>query len=277
MMTDQCLKFFSDFYLKHLGIVYAENNFFQLEKRILSVLKKFELNEPEALVEIVKNGKNSAITEHLLDVGTNNETSFFRDTTVFNMLRDYWIPKWFETHSELRIWSAASSTGQEAYSMSILLNEFKSKNPTIRYSIVGTDMSQRALEQAKKAQYSELEIQRGMPTSFLLKYCQQTGDGDWKLNRSVTAPVTFHRLNLIETWPNLGVFDLVLCRNVLIYQSVEGKKKIFKKLAQRLSPNGTLILGSSENLVGLSDEFDQHLVQGAIIYDKKNYSDLSVA
>jgi chemotaxis protein methyltransferase CheR len=183
------------------------------------------------------------------------------------------IPKLFEAHPNrpIRIWSAASSTGQEIYSIAILLSEFAETHPTISYELLATDLSPRVLARAESGRYMDLEVRRGLTDVQLSKFfdrCSDEGDAcTWKIKPDLRKHLQFQSLNLISTWPaSIGQFDLILCRNVLIYQTVQQKQKVVANLAKHLAKTGYLILGGAESLVGISQDFAQEQVDGAIVY-----------
>ncbi len=274
MQPNQVLEFFAKYIEKELGIIYAEHNYFQLQNRLEDIAKLLGVATIEDLFELQKKGMNSQFKQLLLDVATNNETSFFRDPKVFRAIEKSLLQDYIQKNSPtgpLRIWSAASSTGQEAISTTILINEYKEKTKaTFDFSIIGTDISERVLERAKSGTYSQLEVQRGLPITCLVKYFKKNSQDQWTANQEVMRKIQFSKLNLKENFPFKDSFHLILCRNVLIYQNVEGKKEILKRMTQLLQPDGLLILGSGESLLGISSDFDQQNIDGAIVYIKKS-------
>lgn len=272
-LNSQQLKFFADFIQKELGIVYSHENYFQLEKRILEISKQLQLPSEEALYDKAQSGISGHFRQLLLDVATNNETSFFRDPKIFRAIENHVIPdivQKFPKLSVIRIWCAASSFGQEPYSLAMLLAEMKVKNPRLpRFEIVATDISQAALNRAKEGKYSQLEVQRGLPAALLAKYFTKSKDDMWTVKPEIRISVQFKTQNLLDPLNGLGQFEIVLCRNVLIYQTESKKKEIIGEVTKRISGQGALILGAAESLLGLSDKFDQVLKEGAVFFSRK--------
>jgi chemotaxis protein methyltransferase CheR len=223
------------------------------------------------LYEVGKKGIQGQFKQLLLDIATNNETSFFRDPKMFKSFEQLLKNHGTElAYRNLRIWSAASSTGQEALSLAMLIQEYNLKNSSkIQFSIVGTDISERVLTKAKAGTYSQLEVQRGLPSPYLIKYFKKDDSDFWIANRELTRDIEFKKQNLKEPFIQLGDFDFIFCRNVLIYQNVEGKKEILSRMTSMLRPGGHLILGSGESLLGLSTDYEQENIDGAIFYRKK--------
>lgn len=273
MQHEQILPFFAKFIESELGIVYAEHNYFQLQNRLEDIAKLMGLSGIDKLYEQSQQSIAGAFKQLLLDVATNNETSFFRDARVFRAVEESILPK-FATQKRagdpMRIWSAASSTGQEALSLAITIEEWNNRQHNkIPFSITGTDISERVLTRAKEAHYSQLEVQRGMPSAQLIKYFKKDPADRWQANFDLTQKIDYYRLNLKEPFGFPRCFDLVLCRNVLIYQNVDNKIAILKKVTQNLAPGGFLILGSGESLFGLSTDYEQMESNGAVIYRRK--------
>ncbi len=272
------LNFFAKFIEAQTGIAYSEVTFYQLESRLEAIAVQLGHGTIPKLAEIAqKSGIQGPMKELLIDVATNNETSFFRDTKLFTTLAQEVLPAMMQAHSgrSFRIWSAASSTGQEVYSLAMILSELQSQYPEARWEMVASDISERVLAKASSGRYTQLEIQRGLNAQRLLSYFDQIEDEGngaiWKIKPHLQQKITFRRLNLIEPWPaSLGKFDLILCRNVLIYQTVEQKKRVLQQIAQRLNPGCRLILGGAESLIGLSEDYDQEQISGSIFYRLKS-------
>jgi chemotaxis protein methyltransferase CheR len=274
-ISKDVLKFFAAYIERELGIVYSESNFFQLESRLHQIAKQMGKTTDEILVssynQIYGDFKNL-----LLDTATNNETSFFRDKAVFRSLAKNILPEIAEEKGPgqvIRIWSAACSTGQEPYTLAMLLNEEHEAGKIPPFQIVATDYSTRALERAKKGVYSQLEVQRGLPATHLVKYFDQVDDS-WKVSSELQRKIEFQHFNLLDKWNILGPFDLIFCRNVLIYQKIEKRKEIIARLADYLTPKGYLVLGATESMMGLSDRFESVLLDGASFNRKKKAAEM---
>lgn len=271
MLPDQ-LAFFAKLIERELGIIYSDFNAYQLENRLNEVVQILGLKSVADLETAARDAMTPAIRQLLMDTATNNETSFFRDPRVFQAVKNLILPRLAETQNEIRVWSAACSFGQEPYSLSLLAEEFTAKSPSKSVEILATDISNRALQRAKNARYTQLEVQRGLPTQLLIKYFTKDDENFWSLQPSVRQRVTFQTQNLLDPFTQLGSFDLILCRNVLIYQNVEKKAEIIHRLYDRLSPNGVLVLGAGESMIGLSEAFEAVRSEETIVYTKRGSS-----
>lgn len=271
MQHEDTLKFFAKYIETELGIIYAEHNFFQLQNRLEDIAKLMNVPGLAELHAMAKSGIWGQFKQLLLDTATNNETSFLRDPKVFLAIETFILQKIKEGKSDtIRIWSAASSTGQEALSVAMtVLESCKKAGVSVSFSIFGTDISERVLERARSATYSQLEVQRGLPAPFLIKYFKKGDQDTWSASAEITKYVEFNKLNLKDSLPFRDPFDLVLCRNVLIYQAPESKKAIISKITSVTKENGWLILGAGESLLGLSSEYETETVNGAIVYRRR--------
>ncbi len=269
----EILKYFSSYIEKEVGIIYSDHNAFQLRNRLEEIAKMMGEPSLESLHKTAQKGILGAFRQMLLDVATNNETSFFRDPKVFRAIEQSILPALLEgggAQKTIKIWSAASSTGQEAVSLAILLEEQKAKIKTpFSFQIVGSDISERVLKKAKEGFYTQLEVQRGLPAALMIKYFTKDDRDRWEVRQSIRQSTEFRKQNLKESFTQIGKFGLILCRNVLIYQNVESKKEILDRVTEQLEPGGFLILGSGESLIGLSQDYHQVAVDGAVIYRKK--------
>jgi chemotaxis protein methyltransferase CheR len=272
-ISNQQLSFFAKYIEEHTGIVYVESNFYQLEDRIEKIQKIMGYESFDVLWKICQVGISGSLKEILLDSSTNNETYFFRDKNIFEAVEMYCVPSLIKQrpNSLYKIWSAACSTGQESYSLSIIFSGIKQRNHSFKFKIWASDFSERVLEYAKLGTYTQAEVQRGLTESMLLAHFKAGHSGTWIVNPELKNNIYFSRINLLEPWPlEMGLFDIVFCRNILIYQSIENKRKIIKKIFEKMNPNGFLFLGGSESLFGLSDHFIQISIKGAVFYQKKN-------
>lgn len=273
--NQQQLKFFADYIFKELGIVYAEHNYFQLEQRLEKVAVQQNFKDKEELYNhCIQNKITGPLKQYILDIATNNETSFYRDTKLFNLLeKEIFLnyKTYFPNESKLKIWSAASSFGQEVYSIAMMIQEIKSIKPGFpECELFASDISEQALERAQNAIYTQIEVQRGLPIDKLLKYFTKLDEMNWQLKDTIKKMVKFKKQNLLEPLIYNNYFHIVFCRNVLIYQDAERKKEIVGRLLKTLVPGGFIIFGASESGIGLSDELEQFMKDGAILYRKKN-------
>lgn len=274
MLPNSQLKYFANFIEKELGIIYTEQVYYQLDQRLEKVAKYLGLKDATALyAHAVDKGISGDFKAYLLDISTNNETSFFRDPNIYNALENHILPTLkaeYPSSFTYRIWSAASSFGQEPYSVAMLSYEIRQKNPDFpRIEIVGTDISDQALTRCRGAKYSQLEVQRGLPAARLVKYFTKSNESEWQLKPEITSIVDFSKKNLLDSFATMGKFHIILCRYVLIYQDTEKKKDILNRLIQCLHPKGYLIMGGSESPFGLSQDIEQVSFNNAIFYRKK--------
>jgi chemotaxis protein methyltransferase CheR len=272
MINDEVLMFFARWIEKEMGVIYEKHNLYQLKDRLENLTKQLELGSTTELWQKAQEGITGNFRTKLIDISTNNETSFFRDTKVFACLEKTVFPKLIQQAgdlSKLNIWSVACSTGQEPYSMAMILNQFGKKLNSLPPKIFATDISNRAMERAILGKFSDLEVGRGLPIDLKQKFFKQDMNGQWDLSSEIKSTVQFQHLNLRQNFTVPSKFDLVLCRNVLIYQKVEAKADIIKRIAANMRPGGILIMGSGESLIGLSTEFDQTMTDEVAIYSRK--------
>jgi chemotaxis protein methyltransferase CheR len=237
------------------GLDLSSDKQYLVESRLIPLARRAGMPGIAELVAKIKAGSD-ALTAQVVEAMTTNETFFFRDKIPFDHLREAILPALAQaraTRRALRIWCAASSTGQEPYSIAMCVKEFAALAGW-RVEIVATDLSQEVLEKSKAGIYSQFEVQRGLPIHMLVKYFTQTGEL-WQLNADIRAMVQHRQLNLLQDFSHLGTFDLIFCRNVLIYFDQNTKVGIFDRLARMLEGDGVLALGAAESVVGISDAF----------------------
>jgi chemotaxis protein methyltransferase CheR len=238
------------------GLDLSADKQYLIESRLLPLARKSGLSSIADLVQKLKGGSSVFIAQ-VVEAMTTNETFFFRDKVPFDHFRDSIMPEILKARASrksVRIWCAAGSTGQEPYSLAMCLKEMGAALNGWRVEILATDLSQEVLEKSKSGIYSQFEVQRGLPIQMLVKYFKQTGD-IWQLNADIRAMVQHRQLNLLHEFSQLGVFDVIFCRNVLIYFDQETKINIFSRLAKVMEPDGFLVLGAAETVVGLTDVF----------------------
>jgi len=270
-LSPEILKFFANFIEAELGIVYVEANYFQLEHRLRDISTQLGFASIDELYQKARMGISGSMKSLLLDLATNNETSFFRDASVFKALSSHIVPELTQDSFKpvISIWSAASSSGQEIYSIAMELEEMRKagfKLPMFR--LLASDVSDAILKRAREGSYSQIEIQRGLPAKLMIEYFTKTPTDQWQVKSSLQSSISFRKINLLEDWGDIGKFDIIFIRNVLIYQNVENKKKAIENIYSRLNPKGFLILGAAESLFGVSERFKQIAVDKAIIYQR---------
>jgi chemotaxis protein methyltransferase CheR len=238
------------------GLDLSADKQYLIESRLLPLSRKAGLSGISELVQKMRGG-STAITGQVVEAMTTNETFFFRDKLPFDHFRDSIVPEIMQARAarkSIRIWCAAGSTGQEPYSLAMSLKEMGSTLAGWRVEIVATDLSQEVLEKSKAGIYSQFEVQRGLPIQLLVKYFKQTGE-IWQINPEIRAMVQHRQLNLLHDFSQLGIFDVIFCRNVLIYFDQDTKINIFGRLARATEPDGFLVLGAAETVVGLTNVF----------------------
>jgi chemotaxis protein methyltransferase CheR len=241
------------------GLDLSADKQYLVESRLIPLARRAGMPGIAELVAKIKTGSD-ALTSQVVEAMTTNETFFFRDKIPFDHLREAVLPALMQARAgrrALRIWCAASSTGQEPYSIAMCVKEF----PALagwRVEILASDLSQEVLEKSKAGIYSQFEVQRGLPIQLLVKYFTQIGDL-WQLNADIRAMVQHRQLNLLHDFSQLGTFDLIFCRNVLIYFDQDTKAGIFDRLAKVLESDGLLALGAAESVVGISDAFKPYV------------------
>jgi chemotaxis protein methyltransferase CheR len=238
------------------GLDLSADKQYLVESRLIPLARRVGLAGISALVQKIKAGSD-ALTSEVVEAMTTNETFFFRDKIPFDHLRDSILPGLLQSRANrrsLRIWCAASSTGQEPYSIAMCLKEFASALAGWRLEIVATDLSQGVLEKSRAGIFSQFEVQRGLPIQMLVKHFTQKGEL-WQLNADIRAMVQHRQLNLLQDFSHLGTFDVIFCRNVLIYFDHDTKVGIFDRLAKVLEPDGVMLLGAAESVVGISNAF----------------------
>ena len=238
------------------GLDLAADKQYLVESRLVPLARRSGLPGIPELVQKMKGGAD-ALTAEVVEAMTTNETFFFRDKIPFDHMKETVIPALVQARAArraLRIWCAASSTGQEPYSIAMCLKEAGSALAGWRTEIVATDLSQAVLEKSKAGLFSQFEVQRGLPIQMLVKYFTQTGEL-WQLSAEIRGMVQHCQLNLLQDFSHLGTFDVIFCRNVLIYFDQDTKASIFDRLSRMLEPDGVLALGAAESVVGITNTF----------------------
>ncbi len=273
-MEKKIFEFFTALLEKVAGISYATGKEYLIESRLNELALSLGYKDVKDIYQtIVKKGIDLKLLNEIIDALTTNETYFFRDYQPFEALRTHILPELFkkrEKEKKINIWSAACATGQEAYSIAMILLEYFSLYlQTYKVSILATDISKKCLEKAKKGVYTQIEINRGLPISFLVKYFKQDG-AYWYIDEKVKKLIRFEKLNLLEASRKLlERFDLIFCRYVLIYFSDEVKKKVLTDLWGLLNPGGYLILGATEIPALVFSDMEKKIIGKTSWYHKK--------
>ncbi|MBL4644984.1 MAG: protein-glutamate O-methyltransferase CheR [Rhizobiales bacterium] len=256
-MTPIEFKYFSEFLKAKSGIVLAADKSYLVESRLAPIANRTGHDSVADMINAIRRTPSGPLAEDAVEAMTTNETFFFRDNTPFENLKTEVLPKMLEARKssrKLRIWCAAASTGQEPYSIAMCLLEMKAQFAGWKFEIIGTDLSMEALNKARAGKYTQFEVQRGLPINLLLKYFKQEGDA-WQINDELRQMVSYKPINLLNSFNGLGTFDVIFCRNVLIYFDPKTKKDILDRAAKLLPADGYLALGAAETVVGICDEF----------------------
>ena len=268
-VTTEDFTFLADFVRERSAISIGPGKEYLVESRLMPVAREVGLADLGALVgELRRPFPDPKVREKVIEAMTTNETSFFRDHHPFDAMKSKVVPDMLAKNAatrRLRIWSAASSTGQELYSIAMLLDSTFAELGTWDVTLHGTDLSNDVLTKARSGRFSALEVNRGLPAPLLVKYFKRDG-AEYLIDESIRKRATFDRINLAEAWPIMPQFDIVFCRNVLIYFELDVRRAILQKIRRNLAPGGYLFLGSSESTVGLVDGFSAVRVDNTVVY-----------
>lgn len=270
--SDQNYRLFGQFLEKVSGIVLGDNKQYLVKSRLSPLVKKQGLENIDQLIEkiVLKNDRNAQLDA--IEAMTTNETLWFRDTYPFTLLENTILPKYAPKSSSLKIWSAACSSGQEAYSIAMTILNFQKKQMgTFRggVQILGTDISQEMLQKCRNAEYDQLAMSRGLPEQCKNDYFEAAGPDKLKVKSQLKGMTMFKQYNLLDNLSALGRFDIIFCRNVLIYFSPAIKKQILQKLAACLQDDGILFVGASESISDLVEQFSMVRCNPGLYYIKK--------
>lgn len=263
---------FRQFLEQQCGIVLGESKQYLVRSRLASLLYKFNYPSTDALIDVVVKGYDRTLLQSVIDAMTTNETLWFRDSYPFDLLIKDLLPKLAEKSQRIRIWSAACSSGQEPYSIAMSILEYQKQRPgALRggVEIIATDLSSEMLEKSEQGIYDELSLARGLSPQRRQAFFQTHASGQMQLRPEVRRMVSFKSLNLLSSYASLGRFDVVFCRNVLIYFSAEVKQKILQQIAAQLQPSGVLFLGASESISAASDFYAMVKCHPGLYYQKK--------
>jgi len=256
-MTPQDYEYLQKLLKARSGLVLSADKHYLVESRLLPVARKAGLFNLTGLVAKLRAPGSEPLIVEVVEAMTTNESFFFRDKRPFEQFRDTIIPSLLAARApsrRIRVWCAACSTGQEPYSLAIALKEMGKDLRGWHIEIIATDISTEVLEKAKSGIYSQFEVQRGLPALMLIKYFSQMGE-TWQIAPELRSMVKFMPLNLLNDFSRLGRFDLVLCRNVLIYFDQTTKIRVLERIADVTERDGFLVLGGAETVVGLTDRF----------------------
>jgi len=256
-MTPQDYDYIRKILRERSGLVLSAEKQYLVESRLLPVVRKAGLNNLGELVTALKAVPSSALATTVVEAMTTNESFFFRDKLPFENFRDVLMPALLAARGQerhIRIWCAAAATGQEPYSLAMALKEMGTKVAGWNVEIFATDISTATLEKAKSGLYSQFEVQRGLPIQMLVKYFAQVGD-QWQIAPEIRNMVTYRHFNLLQDFAGFGMFDIVFCRNVLIYFDQDTKVGVLNRLCRSMRGDSYLMLGAAETVVGLTAAF----------------------
>ncbi|ANB03549.1 protein-glutamate O-methyltransferase CheR [Ectothiorhodospira sp. BSL-9] len=263
---------FKIFLERSCGLVLGDNKHYLVTSRLSRLMKEFSVSSVSELLKLLKRGGRSGLRERVIEAMTTNETYWFRDVFPFEILKNQIYPELAKKSpsSTVRIWCAACSSGQEPYSISMTTSEYLQSRPgSLRdVQVLGTDISGAVLREAKEASYDSLAVARGLSLDRRNRFFIQKGDR-WEVKPDIKARVSYREFNLLDNYSTMGRFDIVFCRNVLIYFSLESKRTILKRISQILNPGGYLFLGASESMANYSDAFEMVRCNPGVVYRLK--------
>jgi chemotaxis protein methyltransferase CheR len=238
------------------GLVLTPEKAYLIESRLAPIARAEMMGGVEDVIQALRLQRGGALSDKVVDAMTTNETFFYRDKTPFETLENVVLPELVarKRGQPIKIWCAAASTGQEPYTIAMVCDAMGHKLGGCRVEITATDISDRCLEKAKAGLYSQFEVQRGLPVQMLLKHFKKSGE-NWQISDAVRGAVRYRSMNLLDDFRALGQFDVVFCRNVLIYFDVPTKKRVLERMATQLNPPGYLLLGAAETVLGITDAF----------------------
>jgi chemotaxis protein methyltransferase CheR len=239
------------------GLVLTPEKAYLLESRLMPVARKFGFENLDNLVESVRKDRSKNLVDEITDAMTTNESLFFRDGTPFEQFRAVIMPRLLQLRSgtkTIRIWSSASSSGQEPYSIAMLLKDMGYMLAGWNIELIATDISNEMLARAREGKYTQFEVQRGLPIATLVKYFSQEGES-WRIDQEIRTMVDYRHFNLLDDPRMLGEFDIIFCRNVLIYFDHVTKGEVLDRMSHILADDGVLFLGAAETVLGITDRF----------------------
>jgi chemotaxis protein methyltransferase CheR len=249
--------YFTKYIYDQTGLVLGPDKMYLIESRLAPLARKWNVATIDLLVGQLRSTKDAALQRDVVDAMMTNESFFFRDGKPFDQFRQLILPALLQSRAakkSFRIWCAAASTGQEPYTLAMILKEEAAKLAGWRVDIVGTDISHEALERAKAGIYTQFEVQRGLPITLLVKYFKQQGD-KWGIAPEIRTAVQYRSFNLLSDFASLGSFDVIFCRNVLIYFDQKTKGQILDRMAKLMPADGVLYLGGAETVLGVTERF----------------------
>ena len=255
-MKREDLDFVAEVVLKRSGLVLGADKSYLVESRLAPIARREEFPSVDALLHSARMRPTEPLLWAITDALTTNETFFFRDKTPFEQFRDDVLPALAASRGQapLRVWSAACSTGQEPYSLAMLMDEVGHKYPGLKLDVCASDISERVLEKAQAGLYTQFEVQRGLPITHLVRYFDKVED-NWQVKPKLRQQIRWRQFNLLDDMRPLGRFDVVFCRNVLIYFDPDTKRRVLEAIAGVMAEDGFLFLGAAETVMGITEAF----------------------
>lgn len=255
-MTNEDIEHLSAMLKTRSGLILGSDKTYLIESRLAPVARREGFSSVAALLTALRTKRDEKLMAMVTDAMTTNETFFFRDKVPFDQFKSDVLPALAKTrlNGEIKIWCAACSTGQEPYSLAMLMEESRAQFPRVNLDILATDISDRCLEKAQSGLYTQFEVQRGLPITMMVKNFEKV-DEMWRISPKMRQSIRFKKLNLLDDLRGMGRMDVIYCRNVLIYFDLETKKKVLEQMAQLLPDDGYLFLGAAETVLGITDAF----------------------
>ena len=255
-MKPDDFSFFSKWLKDRTGLILGTDKMYLVESRLTPLLRKWNMGSFDTMVAALRKGDESVMRE-VSDAMMTHESFFYRDIKPFELFRNTVLPRLLSARAarkQLRIWSAACSTGQEPYTLAMILREEAAKLAGWKIEITATDIAREVLDRARAGMYTQFEVQRGLPIQMLMKYFKQQGD-KWQISADIRSMVQYREFNLLQDPRTLGTFDVVFCRNVLIYFDQATKGGVLNRIAKAMEQDGVLYLGGAETVNGICDAF----------------------
>lgn len=257
------------------GIALESGKEYLIETRLAQILQEYNCESFNDLYRKSKADPKKEIEANIINAISTNETYFFRDIAPFELLQHKILPDLIDRRVKqsqtaapikIRFWSAANSTGQELYSIAMVIKALYLDEKKYQVSILGTDISDKAIAYASYGMYNKFEVSRGLPQDKLIKHFNQVDENHWRIKDELRGMVSFHKMNLIKPFVGLGKFDIIFCRNVAIYFTPDSRKELYKKISTVLAPDGYLIIGSTESLLHDTDLFTPQKYLNSVFY-----------
>ncbi len=263
-------KAFRQFLEKSCGIVLGDNKQYLVSSRLGQLMQREGIADLGGLLQRIQQRPTGDLPGRVIEAMTTNETQWFRDNYPFQVLQDLIFPDLVkQNRQQVRVWSAACSSGQEPYSISIALQEFRARGGRLEGDILGTDIAPAMVNQARLARYGASALSRGLSAERRNYHFQRVEPDVWEVRPEIRRRVRFQLHNLLDSYAVLGRFDLIFCRNVLIYFSAESRHDILRRMCQQLQPGGYLVVGASESLARHNDDLEMLRTEGGVVYRRR--------